>query len=133
MRLQAVNCNSSSLYFYRTNRCVVQFRVTQVKNYSWDNVQVLLIGNKCDLEKERVVSTDRGRELAGQLGLDFYESSVKQNVNVREAFERLVEIICEKMAESFDGNQAALFGSPYSLGGMDQTRLAETPKRGCSC
>ena len=36
--------------------------------YAWDNSQVILIGNKCDLEEERVVSTDRGKQLSDALG-----------------------------------------------------------------
>ena len=47
-------------------------RVTQIKTYSWDNAQVVLIGNKCDLEDERVVSMERGRQLADQLGMISY-------------------------------------------------------------
>ena len=43
-------------------------RVTQIKTYSWDNAQVALVGNKCDLEDERVVSMARGKQLADQLG-----------------------------------------------------------------
>ena len=43
-------------------------RCTQIKTYSWDNAQVVLVGNKCDLEYERVVSAERGRRLADQLG-----------------------------------------------------------------
>ena len=44
------------------------YRCTQIKTYSWDNAQVVLVGNKCDLEDERVVSTERGKQLADQLG-----------------------------------------------------------------
>lgn len=36
--------------------------------YSWDNAQVVLVGNKMDLEEERVITTDRGKHLAEQLG-----------------------------------------------------------------
>lgn len=43
-------------------------RCTQIKTFSWDNAQVILVGNKFDLEHERVVSTERGRRLADQLG-----------------------------------------------------------------
>ena len=43
-------------------------RCTQIKTYSWDNAQVVLVGNKCDLEDERVVSAERGKQLADQLG-----------------------------------------------------------------
>lgn len=45
------------------------FRATQIKTYSWDNAQVILVGNKCDMEEERVVPTEKGRLLAEQLGM----------------------------------------------------------------
>lgn len=44
------------------------FRCTQIKTYSWENAQVVLVGNKCDMDGERVVSLERGRQLADQLG-----------------------------------------------------------------
>lgn len=43
-------------------------RATQIKTYSWDNAQVILVGNKCDLEDERVVPTEEGQRLADDLG-----------------------------------------------------------------
>jgi Ras-related protein Rab-3C len=43
-------------------------RCTQIKMYSWDNAQVVLVGNKSDLEDERVISIERGKRLADQLG-----------------------------------------------------------------
>uniref|UniRef100_A0A8C4UK67 small monomeric GTPase n=8 Tax=Australaves TaxID=3073809 RepID=A0A8C4UK67_FALTI len=46
----------------------VQDWSTQIKTYSWDNAQVLLVGNKCDMEDERVVSSEKGRQLAEHLG-----------------------------------------------------------------
>lgn len=54
------------------NKSVCSFlsrvRATQIKTYSWDNAQVILAGNKCDMEEERIVSVDSGRLLAEQLG-----------------------------------------------------------------
>ncbi len=44
------------------------FRCTQIKMYSWDNAQVVLVGNKCDLEQDRAVTEERGQRLADQLG-----------------------------------------------------------------
>lgn len=61
----------------------VQDWVTQIKTYSWDNAQVILVGNKCDMEEERVISADRGRQLAEQLGVRFFETSAKENINVK--------------------------------------------------
>lgn len=77
---------------------------TQIKTYSWDNAQVILVGNKCDMEDERVISFERGKQLADSLGLEFFETSAKENINVRAVFERLVDIICDKMSESLDSD-----------------------------
>jgi hypothetical protein len=44
------------------------FRCTQIKMYSWDNAQVVLVGNKCDLEQDRAVTHERGKRLADQMG-----------------------------------------------------------------
>jgi len=64
----------------------VQDWITQIKNYSWDNAQVILVGNKCDMEEERVISTERGRQLAEQLGVRFFETSAKENINVKVCY-----------------------------------------------
>ena len=64
-----------------TDLCLL--RCTQIKTYSWDNAQVILVGNKCDMEDERVISYERGKQLADQLGLEFFETSAKENINVK--------------------------------------------------
>jgi Ras-related protein Rab-3C len=61
-------------------------RCTQIKTYSWDNAQVILVGNKCDMEDERVISYERGKQLADQLGLEFFETSAKENINVKVGY-----------------------------------------------
>ena len=62
---------------------IFSYRCTQIKTYSWDNAQVILVGNKCDMEDERVISFERGKHLADSLGLEFFETSAKDNINVR--------------------------------------------------
>lgn len=66
--------------------CLYNFvfcRVTQIKTYSWDNAQVILVGNKCDMEHERVISYERGKTLADELNIEFFETSAKDNHNVK--------------------------------------------------
>ncbi|CAF3872289.1 unnamed protein product [Rotaria magnacalcarata] len=84
----------------------VQDWCTQIKMYSWDNAQVVLVGNKCDLEQDRAVTEERGKRLADQLGLEFFETSAKENINVKSVFERLVDIILEKMSDASDESTA---------------------------
>ena len=37
---------------------------------------MILIGNKLDLEEQRVITKEEGEELAEELGIKFYETSV---------------------------------------------------------
>uniref|UniRef100_A0A8D2M3W8 small monomeric GTPase n=1 Tax=Zonotrichia albicollis TaxID=44394 RepID=A0A8D2M3W8_ZONAL len=102
---------------------------TQIKTYSWDNAQVILVGNKCDMEDDRIVPVEKGKHLADQLGFDYFEASAKENINVRQVFERLVDIICEKMSESIE--------SDNSRGTSGRSmRLTDNPppsQQNCSC
>ncbi|XP_059848035.1 RAB3D, member RAS oncogene family, a isoform X2 [Hemitrygon akajei] len=101
---------------------------TQIKTYSWDNAQVILVGNKSDLEDDRVVPTEEGKRLADELGFEFFEASAKENINVKQAFERLVDIICVKMSESLEADPTMLSNKNSSL--------AENPRPqegGCAC
>lgn len=43
-------------------------RCTQIKTHAWSNCCVCLVGNKCDMEASREVSTRQGQELASELG-----------------------------------------------------------------
>lgn len=46
---------------------------------------MILVGNKCDLEDERVVGKEQGQNLARQwCNCAFLESSAKSKINVNE-------------------------------------------------
>ena len=51
-----------------------------------DEVCKILVGNKCDLDSERQVSTEQGHNLAEEFGVDFLETSAKDNSNIDELF-----------------------------------------------
>jgi small GTP-binding protein len=59
-------------------------------------VPMILVGNKCDLEDERVVSKDQGQHLARQFNCAFMEASAKVKINVPEIFYNLVRQINSK-------------------------------------
>ncbi|KAJ7386502.1 Ras- protein Rab-3 [Desmophyllum pertusum] len=110
----------------------VQDWSTQVKTYSWSNAQVILVGNKSDMEEDRVVTYERGKKLADQLGLEFFETSAKDNANVKQVFERLVDIICDKMSESLDSDPTIISGQKPGT-----TNLSDKPPQkqdnSCAC
>lgn len=53
-------------------------------------------------------------------GFEYYEASAKENINVRQVFERLVDIICVKMSERVDADPAIVTGTK-------NTRLTDKP------
>ncbi|KAG9342628.1 hypothetical protein JZ751_016065 [Albula glossodonta] len=62
-----------------------------------DDVPMILVGNKCDLEDERVVGKEQGQNLARQWNsCAFLESSAKSKINVNEIFYDLVRQINRK-------------------------------------
>ncbi|XP_053375699.1 uncharacterized protein LOC123533689 [Mercenaria mercenaria] len=53
--------------------------------------EVIVVGNKCDLEHRREVSTLKGYELAYENSAKFFEVSAKTNANVQEALNTLLK------------------------------------------
>lgn len=58
-----------------------------------DYFPMVLVGNKCDLETDRQVSSQEGSDLAKNFGCQFIETSAKQRINVDEAFFEVVRDI----------------------------------------
>ncbi|XP_045173840.1 ras-related protein Rab-8-like [Mercenaria mercenaria] len=52
--------------------------------------EVIVVGNKCDLEHRREVSMLKGYELANEYSAKFFEVSAKTNANVQEAYNTLL-------------------------------------------
>ena len=74
--------------------------INQIKEEAVSNVIIYLVGNKIDLEKERKVKTEEGEKLAEEYNCPFKETSAKEDININETFEDLVEIIDEEFSKS---------------------------------
>ncbi|KAJ3447396.1 ras-like protein rasd [Anaeramoeba flamelloides] len=66
-------------------------QITRVKDS--DDVPMIIVGNKNDLENERQVSQGEGTDLAKSFNCPFIETSAKTRTNVEEAFFGLVREI----------------------------------------
>ena len=53
-----------------------------IKNYAGKEIIIALVGNKVDLEKERVVKKEEGEAFAKRIGALFFETSAKDNINI---------------------------------------------------
>eukprot|EP00455_Lapot_gusevi_P044519 TRINITY_DN5569_c0_g4_i1.p1 TRINITY_DN5569_c0_g4~~TRINITY_DN5569_c0_g4_i1.p1 ORF type:complete len:211 (+),score=63.54 TRINITY_DN5569_c0_g4_i1:90-722(+) len=58
----------------------------EVSRFIDDSPFKLLIGSRCDLVNERVVSTEEGKALAQRLGVEFFETSAKEGLRVHDSF-----------------------------------------------
>merc|ERR1711997_1068027 len=57
---------------------------------------VIFVGNKCDLDNDRVLSKEQGKAVADELGggrIGHHESSAKNNINVTEVFQDIIRVI----------------------------------------
>ena len=71
-----------------------------IEEHAADNVNKMLIGNKCDLIEKRVVEAERGQSLAKSYGIPFMETSAKNNINVEEAFFTIAREIKSRLIDS---------------------------------
>ena len=58
----------------------------EIDRYACENVNKLLVGNKCDLTTKKVVDYNTAKEFADGLGIPFLETSAKNSTNVEQAF-----------------------------------------------
>jgi GTPase KRas protein len=97
---------------------ITSFREQILRVKDEDQVPMVLIGNKCDLEQERQVTTVEGQDLAKSFGCPFYETSAKARINVEDAFYQLVREIRK------DNNK--------KNGGGDSKKKSGKKKGGCA-
>ncbi|KRX10339.1 P-loop containing nucleoside triphosphate hydrolase [Pseudocohnilembus persalinus] len=99
-----------SSYFRNADGILVVYDVTDKQSFEdlqdyWirdirincqENVKLILLGNKSDLEDQRQVSKEQGIKLAEQMQIVSMETSAKTEQGVREAFEAIVKDIYYK-------------------------------------
>eukprot|EP01125_Pyxidicula_operculata_P016458 TRINITY_DN566_c0_g1_i7.p1 TRINITY_DN566_c0_g1~~TRINITY_DN566_c0_g1_i7.p1 ORF type:complete len:207 (-),score=37.23 TRINITY_DN566_c0_g1_i7:128-748(-) len=73
----------------------------EVDRYASENVQKILIGNKIDLENERKVSSEEGRELAESYCIPFFETSAKMSTtSIGESFDAVTKTLIQIQTEN---------------------------------
>ncbi|KAE8660711.1 glycine--tRNA ligase 2 [Hibiscus syriacus] len=80
--------------------------LSEIDRYASDNVNKLLVGNKCDLTANKVVSYEAGKALADEVGIPFMETSAKDASNVEQAFMAMAVSIKDRMASQPAMNNA---------------------------
>jgi len=76
--------------------------IDNITQHANADVEKMLLGNKADMNDQRQVSTEIGKELAQSHGIKFMETSAKTGQNVDEAFRQLASDIKNKMEKRSD-------------------------------
>ena len=58
-----------------------------------DSVPIVLVGNKSDLKKKRIVSLEQGQKLSTAFACPLFESSAKERINIEELFIQITNLI----------------------------------------
>lgn len=96
-----------------------------IEEHAAENVNKILLGNKCDLVEKRVVDAERGKKLAESYGIAFMETSAKNATNVEEAFFHIAREIKTRLIDSQDNAAAGA-----SSVGADNVRLPPSDTQG---
>ena len=104
-RYQAI----TSSYFRGSDGCFIVYDITNETSFNniekWfdkiheendKEIPVIIVGNKCDLENERKIPTEKAKEKAQNLKCAFYETSALKAINIEQIFEELVNTIYDK-------------------------------------
>jgi Ras-related protein Rab-8A len=92
-------------------------------------VSKVLVGNKCDLEDDREVTEDMGRDLAEEYGMAFFETSAMTGHGVNAAFMQLARHVKQRMAASTTTSGSAQAGIVV----LDDPDSTPAPAPPCSC
>jgi len=65
--------------------------IENIKTHSIENPVIFLIGTKTDLTDIRKISYDEAKNFADNLGIDYYEISSKNNINIQDIFINLAQ------------------------------------------
>ena len=94
--------------------------VRSIKEECGKQIQMLIIGNKNDLNEERVVDKNIAMEYAKEEKIDYLETSSKTGDNIQKA----ISLLCEKVLENTE------FTNDFSFT-LDATRMSQKDKSKC--
>jgi len=102
----------------------VQNWIKELRKMLGADIVLAIAGNKCDMERNRVVPLEKAEEYAESVGAKHYSTSAKLNKGVDELFLDLTKKMLSKGAVKSTGPTALKIDSNSNTGDKDE---------GCSC
>ncbi len=112
--------------------------IKQINENSQLNISKILVGNKCDKEKERVIKREDAEELAKKYDIKYFETSAKTNEGVTEVFKHIaLELSSNLTVEEKDKDDKSIISKRSSksikLTKEEQAKYSEKKKKGGCC
>ena len=76
--------------------------ISDLKTNGEENISIVLLGNKSDLESERKITTEQGKEKAEFYKFAFMETSALNGNNIEQAFNELIGDVYKNHHELFE-------------------------------
>ena len=105
-------------YYQRADCCILVYDITDSESFNQcetfykqeiinnckKDINVILVGNKTDKEKERKITNEQGANLAKENGYCFEETSCETNCNVANAFETIIIMTVNNIKKNEQNN-----------------------------
>lgn len=98
------NCVCAIVVYDITNRDTfsnVQTWIEDCRDQAPETINMILVGNKCDLSDKRVISPEEGKKLAEKNEIPFFETSAKTGENVESIFFNSANKIVENIGKGY--------------------------------
>ena len=106
------------------------YRIHQIRDLSLEDAVIVLVGNKLDLTEQRVVTNEQALELASTNNMQYFETSVKENTNVKQTIEYTIDVISDRMAATIEKDPALI---PRGVKPRDTQDTGSGSNSGCAC
>ena len=112
--------------------------LTQLEQHAYcERPDIVLCGNKSDLNQRCVVSELQAKEFASEHGLPYFETSAATGQNINLAVACLIELIMRRMDKLINKNlqkKEDPKSMPVTLGtGKNEVQEKDTEKSNCPC
>jgi len=94
----------------------------EIHKFAKEDVVILLVGTKADLNTKREVSTQEGQDFANAHNMHFLETSAKNNLGVTQAFMELATTVVTKQLKA-----------PISSSNGAKLGAGQAVNKGCAC
>lgn len=71
----------------------------EIRKFALKNVNIILLGSKCDLTVNRKINFQKGKDFADNIGISFFETSSFLSININLAFATMISEIESKTPE----------------------------------